>query len=78
MTTHPVRLRTDNNWNCWGYSFHDNTWAWRPNITPLFSSTGIIPGLSDDDCQENYWVVETDTGERFAFQSIDIEDEVTA
>lgn len=74
MKTHPVRIRTEEGWNCWGYSFQEQTWGWQPDLGPLYSSVGTIPGLGDDDCQDNYWVVETESGDRYAFQSIDVEE----
>lgn len=74
MSRQMVRLRTEDGWLCSGYSFDDNTWDWRPDLGQLYSSSGVIPGLGDDDCQDNYWVVETEAGRRYAFQSIDVED----
>lgn len=70
----PVRLRGDDDaggW--WGYSFLEDRWDWRADLGVLYSSTGFVPNLGADDCQENYWVVETAGGVRYAFQSIDVE-----
>ena len=49
-------------------------WAYRYLDGPLFSSSGKIPDLDADDAQENYWVIETEAGDKYAFQSADVED----
>ena len=74
MNRYKVRLRTTPEWLVWGYSFKEKVWAYRYLDGPLFSSSGKIPDLDADDAQENYWVIETEAGDKYAFQSADVED----
>lgn len=74
MNRYKVRLRTTPEWLVWGYSFTEKVWAYRYLDGPLFSSSGEIPNLDGNDAQENYWVIETEAGDKYAFQSADVED----
>ena len=68
-----VKLRdAEPNTEYWGYDVQTDQYGWIQHDIGLWYKT--ISPVCELDETDRWWWVETDLGERFAFQSIDVEE----